>query len=270
MKGYSLHIGLNYVDPNHYGGWDGKLNACENDARDMQKIMHALGYSTSTLIRTQASRDNVINNIKELASIANSGDIVQISYSGHGSQLPDLNSDEPDALDETWCLYDGQVIDDELRYLWSLFDNGVRIFVTSDSCNSGSIIKAVSISNPNNINPLYNTKATPLEIAQRAYYDNKSFYDDLLNNLPPEGSITIKASIKLLSGSQDHEFAYDGPYNSVFTAHLKKIWNAGKFSSNYALFHKKIQQSIGPKQVPNLMNLGISNPNFDNQTPFQI
>jgi len=33
--GISLHIGLNYVDPNHYSGWDGKLNAAEYDAKDM-------------------------------------------------------------------------------------------------------------------------------------------------------------------------------------------------------------------------------------------
>lgn len=34
-KGISLHIGLNSVDPVHYQGWDGKLAACEFDAKDM-------------------------------------------------------------------------------------------------------------------------------------------------------------------------------------------------------------------------------------------
>ena len=37
-QGISLHIGLNSVDPGHYQGWDGKLNACEFDAKDMTKI----------------------------------------------------------------------------------------------------------------------------------------------------------------------------------------------------------------------------------------
>jgi hypothetical protein len=37
-KGLSLHIGLNRIDPNHYAGWSGTLNACENDARAMQDI----------------------------------------------------------------------------------------------------------------------------------------------------------------------------------------------------------------------------------------
>ena len=37
-KGISLNIGLNSVDPKHYGGWDGQLAGCENDANDMADI----------------------------------------------------------------------------------------------------------------------------------------------------------------------------------------------------------------------------------------
>jgi len=34
----SLHIGLNCVDPKEYGGWDGALSGCINDA-DAMKAM---------------------------------------------------------------------------------------------------------------------------------------------------------------------------------------------------------------------------------------
>jgi hypothetical protein len=37
-KGISLHIGLNRVDPAHYAGWDGRLNACESDAEDTAQL----------------------------------------------------------------------------------------------------------------------------------------------------------------------------------------------------------------------------------------
>ena len=33
----SLHLGLNAVDPVHYGGWSGELAACERDATDMAR-----------------------------------------------------------------------------------------------------------------------------------------------------------------------------------------------------------------------------------------
>jgi len=39
--GLSIHIGLNRVDPRHYQGWDGALDGCEHDARDMQAVRHA-------------------------------------------------------------------------------------------------------------------------------------------------------------------------------------------------------------------------------------
>ena len=35
-KGMSLSIGLDAVDPKHYGGWAGELNACEADAAEMR------------------------------------------------------------------------------------------------------------------------------------------------------------------------------------------------------------------------------------------
>ncbi len=38
-KALSLHIGLNLVDPKHYGGWSGPLAACECYANDMAAIV---------------------------------------------------------------------------------------------------------------------------------------------------------------------------------------------------------------------------------------
>ena len=37
-KGFSLHIGVNAVDPVHYSGWSGELAACEFDAESMLEI----------------------------------------------------------------------------------------------------------------------------------------------------------------------------------------------------------------------------------------
>jgi hypothetical protein len=47
--------------------------------------------------------------------------------------------EEADKLDETWCLYDGQLIDDELYRARP--PPGLRILVLSDSCG-GSIVRA--------------------------------------------------------------------------------------------------------------------------------
>ncbi|MEM6665039.1 MAG: caspase family protein, partial [Pseudomonadota bacterium] len=140
-KGRSLHLGLNVVDPEHYGGWDGLLAACEFDAEDMASIASDMGYDSTVLMSEEAKRDTVINEIKAAAKALEPGDIFFVSYAGHGGQIPDMNRDEEDATDETWCLYDAQLIDDELYNLWSLFKPDVRILVVSDSCHSGSVIR---------------------------------------------------------------------------------------------------------------------------------
>src|SRR5690606_2265122 len=108
-KGISLHIGLNYVDPNHYSGWDGKLAAAEYDANDMFLITKSQGLQPTKLIRNEATRNAVISAIKNASNTLIANDLFVISYSGHGGQLPDINGDEDDGMDETWCLFDGEI-----------------------------------------------------------------------------------------------------------------------------------------------------------------
>lgn len=139
--GRSLHIGLNHVDPNAYNGWDGALSGCINDANGMKAVADSLGYSSTILTDSQATSTRVIQEIANAAQSMRPGDILLISYSGHGGQVYDANNDEPDTMDETWVLWDREVIDDELAALWSQFQTGVRIVVCSDSCHSGTVLK---------------------------------------------------------------------------------------------------------------------------------
>jgi metacaspase-1 len=137
----SIHIGLNNVDPNAYNGWDGALSGCINDANDMHAIAVGLGYQSLLLTDSDATADRVIAEIGQTAADLQSGDIFFLSYSGHGGQVDDVNGDEEDALDETWVLWDRQLIDDELYALWGQFAAGVRIVVLSDSCHSGTVLR---------------------------------------------------------------------------------------------------------------------------------
>jgi hypothetical protein len=139
--GHALAIGLNKVNPAYYGGWEGELSGCEPDANDMRTIAQSQGLKVKTLLTPQATRDNVLEQLNDFANLLTSGDLLVVSYSGHGGQVPDLNGDEADGLDETWCLYDGQLIDDELYGAWMKFREGVHILVFSDSCHSGTVLR---------------------------------------------------------------------------------------------------------------------------------
>jgi hypothetical protein len=139
----ALHIGLNSVDPAHYGGWQGRLAACEFDAHDMQAIAQAQGFATQLLLTAAATAEAVQGALSRAAATLKSGDTLLITYSGHGGQVPDTNDDEPDGQDETWALYDRELVDDELYELWAQFAPGVRIVVFSDSCHSGTVTRAL-------------------------------------------------------------------------------------------------------------------------------
>jgi len=143
-KGLSLHIGLNRVDPAHYGGWDGQLAGCVNDAKDMAAIAQSRHFDPiTTLLDQQATAERVIEVMLGAAGQLQAGDLFLLTYSGHGGQVRDTNGDEPDGRDETWCLYNRQLVDDELYGLWGRFEPGTRILMLSDSCHSGSVSKLI-------------------------------------------------------------------------------------------------------------------------------
>ena len=122
----SLHIGLDSVNPDHYEGWAGPLAACEFDANDMRDLAQAQGMKASVLLTRDATRNKTLAGIRAAAKALRAGDLFFLSYSGHGGQVDDVSGeDETDKLDETWCLFDGQLIDDELYFELTKFKKGV-------------------------------------------------------------------------------------------------------------------------------------------------
>lgn len=140
-RGVSLHVGLNRVDRTQYRGWDGTLKAAEFDARDMYDLAQTQGFESHILLTADATSEALTKAIEAAASKLTGGDLFFITYSGHGGQITDTDGDETDLLDETWVLYDRELLDDELRALWSLFTSGVRILMLSDSCHSGTVAR---------------------------------------------------------------------------------------------------------------------------------
>ncbi len=111
------------------------MAACEFDAVDYAEIAKSRNFEVKTLLTKEATRTNVIDEISKAANSSKAGDMFMLSYSGHGGWLTDLNDDEEDGMDETMCLYDGHLIDDELNALFAKFGEGVRVLY-SDSCHS--------------------------------------------------------------------------------------------------------------------------------------
>jgi hypothetical protein len=287
-KALSLHIGLNLVSGDAYEGWEGPLAACEFDANDMAAIARSKGIKPTVLLTKKGTRNNVLGGIRAAAKALGSGDFFFLSYSGHGGQVADVSGDEADKKDETWCLYDGQLIDDELYYELSKFKAGVRVLVLSDSCHSGTVTREAPPPPPP---PGTRNKLMPDAVAGRVYRAHQAFYDKLqqdvakaaggsvdpdaaLANVAISGRLSaivreFKPAVILISGCQDNQTSLDGDNNGAFTEALLKVWNNGAFTGGYASFHARIRQKLPATQSPNLFALGPA-ASFLTQRPFTV
>jgi hypothetical protein len=286
-KAISLNIGLNAVDPVHYGGWSGELAACERDATDMAALAKAQKMKPTVLLTRAATRRKMIAAMNAAAKTLKKGDLFFLTYSGHGGQVPDVTGEEPDKRDETWCLYDGQLIDDELYFELAKFASGVRILVLSDSCHSGTVTREMLAPGVGG----QRSRMMPPDVAAVTYAQNKEFYDGLQRGIAKTASRSqdpdsvlaaleldprlsaVEAKFKpaaiLISGCQDNQTSMDGDPNGAFTGALLQVWNNGGFVGDYARFHKQIVMGLPASQTPNLFPLGAAG-RFLKQQPFRV
>jgi hypothetical protein len=136
----ALCIGIN-----DYPGTGNDLAGCCNDAEDWAAALIARGFEIRKLLDSAASGAAIRAGIRELLTRSAADDAVVITYSGHGTWLPDRDGDEPDHRDEALCPHDvaqnGPLLDDELHELFSLAAPGVRAVLISDSCHSGTLTR---------------------------------------------------------------------------------------------------------------------------------
>jgi hypothetical protein len=278
-RGMSLHIGLNTVDPAHYDGWDGALAACEFDANDMRAIAESNGYEPTTLLTAEATAQAIMGEIERAAGTLGSGDRFLVTYSGHGGQVPDGNGeDEPDRSDETWVAYDQQIVDDQLFELWSRFQPGVRIFVLSDSCHSGSVTRDVDDDVPDVVatrqtaagqSPRY--RAMPRDVMVATYRAHRDLYDAIQRTVPSAPKADVTATVLLISGCRDDQLSSDGFSNGLFTENLLGVWDKGAWNGGgHPEFHEAIRSQMPDDQQPVYTRVGSPDPEFEQHKPFAM
>ncbi|MDR5781304.1 caspase family protein [Caballeronia sp. LZ065] len=122
------------------------LGGCVADARAWRDALVRLGFEApALLLDQQATRAQIVSALASLIEGSRAGDVIVFQYSGHGTQLPDLNGDEtgPDGKDEAICPYDfaegAFLIDDDIGELCDRLPAGVNLTLFTDCCHSGTI-----------------------------------------------------------------------------------------------------------------------------------
>jgi len=241
----ALCIGIN-----DYPGTDSDLAGCVNDAHDWTALLQGRGFAVRQLIDAQATKAAMVAQIGGLIDAAGSGDTVVITYSGHGTWLPDTSGDEADGRDEALCPHDiaegNALVDDELATLFGARAAGVRIVLISDSCHSGSVIRSAA------------DQARPGE-PRRRFLPPAVWLGDAVSRLqaPPRwvaGGLSRVGGDLLLAGCLDTEFSYDtqfgGRPSGAFTHYALKALGRLPADATYQQWFRAIRNDLPSTALP--------------------
>lgn len=215
MTKYALLVGLREVNPKAYYGWNGRggCEGCEKDVSNVHDILSDYKFDSAnikSLLTAEATREQVLNNLKTAAATCKAGDMFVFYYTGHGGQVKDLNGDEVDGKDETLVCYDGELIDDDLNKVWVTFPEGVRIVMMTDCCNSETNYRS-SIINQREI--------------------RNTGLGNIAENLVERSD--IKAMMIHVGACSDGDTALGYKNGGLFTQTIKKILDANTFTGTY-------------------------------------
>ena len=245
MTRQALCIGIN-----DYPGTDSDLSGCVNDANDWAAELGSRGCEVRTILDMQATHAAMTLAIGNMIGGAKKGDTLVITYSGHGTWVPDSSGDESDGRDEGLCPYDigsvGPLLDDDIRRLFAKRPAGVRILLISDSCHSGSVTRGreddIDATMPR-------ARFMPLQAWMPP--------DELPAATRRPGKLVVglsrAGSDLLLAGCEDTEYSWDtsfrGRPNGAFTYYALKTLRERQ-PSTYAAWFKAIREYLPSTRLP--------------------
>src|SRR3954454_18764343 len=211
---WALLIGINRY-PNFAPR--GQLAGCVNDVEVMRQVLTgSFNFPESQvalLTDERATREGILGAMKDLVQRVGPEDVVVVHYSGHGSQMTDVEGDEPDGLDETIVPHDSgryphenrDIKDDEI-YLWlkDLTAKTSNVTLIFDCCHSGTIVRddfggAYRWVEPD-LRPLDQLPPSPIPVAVHRSLDGG-------RDVGPSGWLPLGEKYVLLSGCRRDEKA---------------------------------------------------------------
>ena len=228
-----------------------QLKGAPNDARNFsQLLIDRYGYpreNVCLLLNEQATTAAFRSSFQAaLVDRARAGDVAVVYFSGHGSQVPDENGDEPSGWDQTLMFHDARsggvkdLVDDEINVMLErLYAKTTNVVVVLDSCNSGSATRA------------------PDSGTFVARYQPPPGVE-----VPPSGFIpgsrkpwtpAILPELVVLTAAADGTSALETGGRGIFTDALIEVLNpVGKSSLSYAQAARQIAGAVAARspQVP--------------------
>jgi hypothetical protein len=190
VKKNALLIGCNYI------GTQYQLRGCINDVENIQnKLKTQYSFDNILIMSDNTSKKptkaNILDEIKNLLTSANSGDKLFLAFSGHGTYTKDTSGDEKDGLDEMFVPLDFNCIsDDEIKtFINNNLKKDVTLFALFDCCHSGTILDL-----------------------RYQYFDSENYDNSTENTKETETT----GDVIMISGCRDKQTSADAYINSTF------------------------------------------------------
>ena len=244
----ALLIGCNYDNT------PSQLYGCIDDIVNMRNVLvDVYAYDPANIImlrddypNNKPTRANMIAALNTIVKDSANCEEIWIHYSGHGSQVRDVNSDEASGTDSVVVPLDyltaGFIVDDDLYAIIS--KSKCRTILLFDSCNSGTVVDL-----PWSINYL----------SQTTYSRTKNNKYALSN-----------PNIFMISGCRDTQTSADtyslewsdpcGAFTCMFINSLRSMKHEGSFMQLYRNICYNLMQN-GFTQIP-VLSGSSSTPDF--------
>jgi hypothetical protein len=189
-KKKALLIGINYT------GTQNELYGCINDANCIKERISQKGFNSisimTDLTSLKATKNNILNEFKNLLTNSQDGDLLFFLYSGHGSYTLDRNNDENTGYDQLIVPCDfNMILDDELKSIIQTYlKPSITLFAMFDSCFSGSVLDL------------------------RYQYMDSLNYDNFTENIK---ETETRGNVLMISGCSDYQTSADAVINNKST-----------------------------------------------------
>ena len=193
---YAVIVGINDYP-------DQPLSWCVSDARAIEEILGDYGWTEITvLINGDATREKVINALKDTIAKCGESDAFLFYYSGHGTKDFDIDDDENDGMDEVCVLPKESggvalITDDEIDSILTQCKAGVVVAIL-DSCFGDEEVETTTAIRARRYKGGY-SGAKPLSLKRKE--DDFGFIGDA--SLPENQIIITASKATEISGEMD-------------------------------------------------------------------
>jgi hypothetical protein len=257
-----------------------RLHGPRNDVRLMADLLTAHGFAREhiTILADGLpgaglpTRQAILDALRRMAGTAQADDFLYVHFSGHGSQQPHLNSDdpeEPDGLDEIFLPYDADkwesetskvlnsITDDEIgAALAAIRKKGTFVWAVFDTCHAGTMLRGAPARG------ITYRKISPEELGIPAGHMTRVRGD---RQNQPAAAEELPGGYVAFYAAQSHELAPEAtlprgtkdamPYG-LFTFSIARI-----LSDNRAMTYRQAAQSI--LQFYTASNIRMPTPVFE-------